>query len=408
MLKKILLNSVVLLIMLASEGFCVEYNIDNLLTTAEENSANIQAFDLFAQSQKSFANQQKYWSNPIISATKSNSQNSFSLSQEIPYFNKLANKYNIENSEFKIQENRRNSLILEVKSQVFKLAYQNFILQNKIQLTQNRLDRLSLIRNYLANIALDSPNRQAQSIIAQDRIKLVQRDLIILNNQLRQNFNNLNIFLNLPNQPKITLKWLDKNHLEPKENLVQRAFENNLNLQGQKFTIEKYRGELAYAKIEQMPNVNIHGQMQDSSNSASSSSSQASNGIGLSLSVPIINQNKEKIFSAESKIKAQNKLYEFEKNQLEKIIENDILQYQTQLKNSQIFAINLVPKIIARLNKANVEFKKGILDFITYIELDMQEYQTIDAIFEAQYLLAESFSDLMVKIGDFSIPQNLK
>ena len=405
MLKKILLKSIFLLIILAPEGFCLEYNIDNLLKTAEENSANIQAFDLFAQSQKSFANQQKYWTNPIISATKTSSQNTFSLSQEIPYFNKLENKYNIENSEFKIQENRRNSLILEVKSQVFKLAYQNFILQNKIQLTQKRLDRLSLISNYLANIALDSPNRHAQSIIAQDRIKLVQRDLIILNNQLKQNFNNLNVFLNLPEHPKITLKWLDKNQLEPKQNLVQKAFENNLNLKGQKFNIEKYHSELAYAKIEQMPNVNIHGQIQDSSGS---SSNQASNGIGLSLSVPIINQNKEKIFSAESKIKAQNKLYEFEKNQLEKIIENDILQYQTQLKNSQIFAINLVPKIIARLNNSNVDFKKGILDFITYIELDMQEYQTLEAIFEAQYLLAESFSDLMVKIGDFSIPQNLK
>ena len=405
MFKKIILKSIFLLIILASDGFCLEYNIDNLLKTAEENSANIQAFELFAQSQKSFANQQKYWTNPIISATKTSSQNTFSLSQEIPYFNKLENKYNIENSEFKIQENRRNSLILEVKSQVFKLAYQNFILQNKIQLTQKRLDRLSLISNYLANIALDSPNRHAQSIIAQDRIKLVQRDLIILNNQLKQNFNNLNVFLNLPEHPKITLKWLDKNQLEPKQNLVQKAFENNLNLKGQKFNIEKYHSELAYAKIEQMPNVNIHGQIQDSSGS---SSNQASNGIGLSLSVPIINQNKEKIFSAESKIKAQNKLYEFEKNQLEKIIENDILQYQTQLKNSQIFAINLVPKIIARLNNANVDFKKGILDFITYIELDMQEYQTLEAIFEAQYLLAESFSDLMVKIGDFSIPQNLK
>ena len=405
MFKKIILQSIFLLIILASEGFCLEYNIDNLLKTAEENSANIQAYELFAQSQKSFANQQKYWANPTISATKTSSQNTFSLSQEIPYFNKLENKYNIENSEFKIQENRRNSLILEVKSQVFKLAYQNFILQNKIQLTQKRLDRLSLISNYLANIALDSPNRHAQSIIAQDRIKLVQRDLIILNNQLKQNFNNLNVFLNLPEHPKITLKWLDKNQLEPKQNLVQKAFENNLNLKGQKFNIEKYRSELAYAKIEQMPNVNIHGQIQDSSGS---SSNQASNGIGLSLSVPIINQNKEKIFSAESKIKAQNKLYEFEKNQLEKIIENDILQYQAQLKNSQIFTINLVPKIISRLNSANVEFKKGILDFITYIELDMQEYQTLDAIFEAQYLLAESFSDLMVKIGDFSIPQNLK
>jgi hypothetical protein len=66
MLKKILLKSIFLLIMLSSEGFCVEYNIDNLLKIAEENSANIQAFDLFAQSQKSFANQQKYWTNPTI------------------------------------------------------------------------------------------------------------------------------------------------------------------------------------------------------------------------------------------------------------------------------------------------------------------------------------------------------
>ncbi len=52
MLKKILLKSILLLIILSSEGFCVEYNIDNLLKIAEENSANIQAFDLFAQSQK--------------------------------------------------------------------------------------------------------------------------------------------------------------------------------------------------------------------------------------------------------------------------------------------------------------------------------------------------------------------
>ena len=131
MFKKIFLKSILLLIIANSEGFCIEYNIDNLLNIAEENSANIQAFNLFAQSQKSFANQQKYWSNPNFSITKSSSQNNLSLSQEIPYFNKLENKFKIENAEFKIQENRSKSLILEVKSQVFKLAYQNFILQNK-------------------------------------------------------------------------------------------------------------------------------------------------------------------------------------------------------------------------------------------------------------------------------------
>lgn len=104
----------------------------------------------------------------------------------------------------------------------------------------------------------------------------------------------------MPEYPKITLKWLDKNQLEPKQNLIQKAFENNLNLKGQKFNIEKYHSELAYAKIEQMPNLNIHGQIQDSSGS---SSNQASNGMDYRFQCQLLTKIKKKYLAPSQKLK---------------------------------------------------------------------------------------------------------
>ena len=52
------------------------------------------------------------------------------------------------------------------------------------------------------------------------------------------------------------------------------------------------------------------------------------------------------------------------------------------------------------------DFKKGILEFITYIELDTQEYNSIDVALDTQVQLANNYSNLMIKIGNFIIPND--
>jgi outer membrane protein TolC len=177
-----------------------------------------------------------------------------------------------------------------------------------------------------------------------------------------------------------------------------------LELKEQKLLVNKYKSELSFAKIEQMPDVNISASQQSSS-SATTSSNQGGNGIGLSVSIPLFNRNQEKIFSAKSKIKAQELSFEFNYNRLIQLLNNDINQFETTLKLAKNFPISEINKTLARLALANSDFKKGILDFITYIELDLQEYQVIDTCLDTQLEMASSYANLMTKIGNFILPQ---
>ncbi len=387
---------------LANQASAKDYTIAELLEIAQQNSS-IKAAEFSALAQKRFANQQKYWENPTVNFDRNSTQNSYGVNQVIPFAGKLQSKYNIEDSEFKILETRKNNLALFVKAETFTLLYQYYALQKKIELAQKRLIRLSLVDKYLSNIVLSSPTQMAQGQITKDKIKLIERDLIKYRNQLYQTWNRVNVYLNLESAPKIDLNWLDEKNYQGKNFFLNAALENNLNLQEQKFLINKSKSELSFAKIEKMPDVNISITRDHVS---ASSGNKDSSGVGLSVAVPLINRNQEKILGAESKIKAQEMEFEFQKNQLINMLSNDVSEFETALKIAKNFPVSDINKTLARLNKANSEFKKGILDFITYIELDSQEYQTIDTVIDTQVNIASSYADLMVKIGTFILPKN--
>jgi outer membrane protein TolC len=396
------------LFFLSFSAFCKDYRIEELLTIAEQNSANIRAAEYSALSQKRLANQQKYWSNPVASVGRIGGQDSYSISQTIPFYGKLQSKYNIEEAEFRILETRKNNLSLFVKAEVFSLLYQYQALKKKIELAQKRLDRLSLVDKYLAAITLSSSTKRAQWHITKDKIRLVERDLIKFRNELYQTWNSTNVYLNLENEPtNISLEWLGDKNYKGKKFFIEAAVENNLELKEQKILISKTKSELSFAKIEQMPDVNVSATRQSGSASNSSAGiNQDSTGVGLSVSIPLFNRNQEKIASSESQIKAQESSYEFQRNQLVQLISNDISEYETSLKLSQNFPVTSIAKIISRLSEANSDFKKGVLDFITYIELDSQEYQTIDTVIDTQIELAAAYARLMIKIGNFTLPEN--
>lgn len=393
------------LIFFSSSAFCKDYKIGELIDIAEQNSANIRAAQYSALAQQRLANQQKYWSNPVVSAGRIGGQDSYSVSQTVPFYGKLQSKYDIEEAEFRVLDVRKNNLALFVKSEVFSLLYQYQALRSKIDLAQRRLDRLTLVDKYLATIVLSSPTKKAQWHITKDRIRLVERDLIKFRNELYQTWNLANVYLNLESEPtNISLEWLDDKNYRGKKFFVEAALENNLELKEQKILVSKYKSELSFAKVEQMPDVNVSATREN----GSASTGKDYSGVGLSVSIPLFNRNQEKIASSESKIRAQEQEVEFRRNQLVQLISNDISEYETSLKLAKNFPINNISKIISRLSEANSDFKKGVLDFITYIELDSQEYQTIDTIIDTQVELAASYSALMIKVGNFTLPQNDK
>jgi outer membrane protein TolC len=389
-----------------SSAWCKDYSVEELLNLAEQNSANIRAADLLAVSQKRFANQQKYWSNPAVGFNSNYGQSDYSVSQAIPFYGKLQSKYDVEFAESNILENRKNSVALFVKADLFVLLYEYQALKKKIELAQKRIDRLSFVDKYLSNIVLNSPTKIAQAQITKDKIKLIERDLVKYKNVLYQTWNRANVYLGLEKEPEnISIKWLDGEKYQGRKFFVEAALENNLDLREQKLLLSKYKSELSFAKVEQMPDVNVSASRQNNS-SAQSIAKQDSSSLGISLSVPLLNTNAEKIAGAESKIKSQQYAFEFQRNQLLSQINNDLNEYEISLKLAQNFPSKNIEKILAHLASANSDFKKGTLDFIVYIELDSQEYQTIDAIINTQVEIAASYASLMTRVGNFMIAKN--
>ncbi len=177
--------------------------------------------------------------------------------------------------------------------------------------------------------------------------------------------------------------------------------ENNLELKEQKQLVEKYKAEVSFAKVEQMPDVGIS----INTFSGAKNGGQGSYGIGATVSVPLINTNKYKISGLNAKVTAQEVFYQFRKNQIEKLIASDINEYDALLEISQIFPVSRIDTAITRLASANDDFKKGILDFITYIEFDMQEYEVINSVIDTQVGVATTYANLMVKSGSFVMPK---
>ncbi len=96
------------------------------------------------------------------------------------FLKKLETKFKAEDAQYRILENQKNNLILNIKAHSFSLIYAYNINNKKIILAQKRITRLSLIDRFLSSINLSSPTQKAQSKITKDKIRLIINDLLKL------------------------------------------------------------------------------------------------------------------------------------------------------------------------------------------------------------------------------------
>ena len=222
------------------------YNIGEIIALAKNNSLNIKSAQSFSLAQQDFSNQEKYWQNPAIgfefnnqssgrqSGSGSSSGNNVTISQNLPFFSKLQKKYQIADVDFKILATQSNNLALLVEVEVFSLLFQHYGILQKIELAKKRLKRLNNVSKYLASINLNSPTKITQANIVYDKINLINRELIMLQSDLFNIWQQINNFVDLPQDAVVKMEW-PKDEINFNFDAISNlAIENNFTLKLQK------------------------------------------------------------------------------------------------------------------------------------------------------------------------------
>lgn len=381
------------------------YNISEIIALAKNNSLNIKSAQSFSLAQQDFSNQEKYWQNPAIglefnnqssgrqSGSGSSSGNNVTISQNLPFFSKLQKKYQIADVDFKILATQSNNLALLVEVEVFSLLFQHYGILQKIELAKKRLKRLNNVSKYLASINLNSPTKITQANIVYDKINLINRELIMLQSDLFNIWQQINNFVDLPQDAVVKMEWPKDEINFNFDGISNLAIENNFTLKLQKQKLDKINKEIAFAKIENMPDL-----------TASVKDSAGNISYGMSINLPIVNRNQSRILGLEKQLKAQDQLYQFEKNRIFNQIKTNLYQYHNLQRTNKILPLSMLNNIVSRLSLADQDFKKGTLDFITYVELDSREYEVVDAIIDNQIALMDNYGKISISLGEFNLP----
>ena len=381
------------------------YNISEIIALAKNNSLNIKSAQSFSLAQQDFSSQEKYWQNPAIgfefnnqssgrqSGSGSSNGNNVTISQNLPFFSKLQKKYQIADVDFKILATQSNNLALLVEVEVFSLLFQHYGILQKIELAQKRLKRLNNVSKYLASINLNSPTKITQANIVYDKINLINRELIMLQSDLFNIWQQINNFVDLPQDAVVKMEWPKDKINFNFDGISNLAIENNFTLKLQKQKLDKINKEIAFAKIENMPDL-----------TASVKDSAGNISYGMSINLPIVNRNQSRILGLEKQFKAQDQLYQFEKNRIFNQIKTNLYQYHNLQRTNKILPVSMLNNIVSRLSLADQDFKKGTLDFITYVELDSREYEVVDAIIDNQIALMDNYGKISISLGEFNLP----
>jgi outer membrane protein TolC len=377
-------------------------DLEKALEIATKNNGYIASASQKTKGKEQIALQQKAFFNPKIKTTFGDEKKE-EIEQEIAFYSKRQKAYNIANYDAKIAGQQAVRTSLEVKAEVIRRMYRYIILFKKHALAELRIQRFKNLQTYINSRIFASPQKKVQKHIVETRLSLVARQLIELEAQERMAWNELNLFLDIDiGNAIIQLPFFINPHIINIDKIKEQAINLNPELNIAKNEMEQIKSQLNLAKIETMPDL-IFGLSRLNPTTNQNTVTQS---FTLGASVPLFNQNKSKIAGLKTLQLSSQTKYNFDIKVLQNNLKSLFILYSQQKDVLNIIPISKISQGLKNLKEADANFLRDTIEFLNYIEFDMQSYDLFFAVLDAQYNYIDSYLDIMllsgnVEIGDF-------
>lgn len=179
------------------------------------------------------------------------------------------------------------------------------------------------------------------------------------------------------------------------EALLSSAWTNNFELQMRRMELEQQGFKVSLAQKERYPAITVGPYF--SQERAGDREQQA--GIGISLPVPLWNRNKGNIETASARQKqAETSLYVTQRDIERRVVEK-ALAYQTKLMEMAKWRPESVEEFRKAAELADRHYRLGAVPIATYVELQKQYLEAVEALLDTKREALESGQELQRLTG---------
>ncbi|TGL57673.1 TolC family protein [Leptospira sarikeiensis] len=369
------------------------------METAEKNSPLLTAIHSDLESLFYKRRQEGKTQNPSVyvdygqrkAADESGAEYAVQIEQPIYFPGRKELKQLLVDNDSKIKEIQQIEAYNSIRLSSIKFAYRYLVAADKKNHVKERLKRLSLIENYIKARPFFTPQAKTDLYIIETKILALRKHFNDLQLGASKDYESLNLYLRQESIPKLKIPYYKGGIKFDLKELEKRAISQNPSILAAKGELDKARTELRLANLEKYPDYSITSQIGEDKSGVANRFYD----FGLKFRIPVWDQFQNKVASAETNMKSKQDRLAYQENLIQTSFKQAYLDYEQAKMNLDLYDLNQLDRIDRDLNFADMEFKRGRIQLISYLELENQLHETHHAVLDAQISHLESLLNLL-------------
>lgn len=397
-LERFVILTVILVVSIRSEANS-ELDIRTILDLAEKNSPLLLSLNADLESLFYQRKQQGKTQNPFLTldygrrsaANESGAEYALQFEQPIYFPGRKELRQLLVDNDSKIKEIQLAEANNSIRFNALKFTYRYLVSVGKRNHVKERLKRLSILESYIRARPFITPQAKTDLFIIQRKILALRKHFNDLELDSHKQYEAMNLYLMLESIPSFRIPFFSEGVKFNFNELQIKALSQNLILMAAKEEIEKAKTELNLANLEKYPDYSIVSQVGEDQSGVSNRFYD----FGLKFRVPVWDQFQNKISAAEVNVKSKQGIFHHQENLVKTAFKQAFLDYEQSKANLKLFNLSKLDEIEKDLIYADVEFKKGRILMLSYLELENQLHETHHAILDAQIAHLEALLNLL-------------
>lgn len=384
--------SVLLLIAAANQLRAGEsYNLYQVIKASENNSPLLRSTDEWQNSTLQQSRQSQKWNNPILTLDVGKEKDPMGRNQYLnvilaqPLY--LPGTYSLREqlakTQVKLGEIEKIKNYIDYKALVLRQYFASQIADQQLEHAIDRHRRYETVSTFLKTRPFGSPQQKIEVFNVAARILQRKTELSDSETSDRSAYARLSM-LSQRSITVVTPKWIKK---LPAINFgeIKMRLDESVSVKTTETQLLLERTQLSLLDKEKYGPITVTLTAQQ----FNGPSQQEVYAVGLIAPIPVFNRMQFSTMATESKVRSLESKLEFEKRQALQELQELEWKYESLQKKLDLLKVEEIEKLEKNIQISDVEFKKGRVDLITYLDFDDQHEAIFNEIMNVQVLALE-------------------